>query len=136
MKTNLILSAVLLVTAAAGDALAGEPWTTLLVKYPRLVDCVGKYCCDDYVPKCLPPACPVECFRCDDYCFKSLPCAQGVCCFCCDDYCPKCLPPLCGPPPAGLTCGGKSPWLPPLPKMFAPRNTKIPLLAKPPISRE
>jgi hypothetical protein len=61
-------------------------------------NCVGKYTCDDYVPKCEPCPKPVKCFTCDDYCRICPPLAKPSCCFTCDDYCRKpfrlCCPPL------------------------------------------
>ena len=73
----------------------------------RVPDCIGKYCCDDYCPKSLPPACPPTCFACDDYCSKLLPCIFPVKRFCPDDYCRKCPPKICCPPAPGLSCGTK-----------------------------
>jgi hypothetical protein len=65
---------------------------------------VGKYCCDDYVLKCMPSVKPVCCFVCDDYLPKCVPCAKTVCGFVCNDYCPKCPPILNCPRMDVLRC--------------------------------
>jgi hypothetical protein len=62
-------------------------------------DCVGKYTCDDYVPKCLPCAKPIGCFTGDDYCRKCLPLPRPAQCFSCDDYCRKPFQFYCQPLP-------------------------------------
>lgn len=75
---------------------AGEPCRKFL-GYP-VPDCIGKWCCDDYKPKCLPCVKVPLCFGCDDYCRKSMPRVCTPLCFTCDDYCKKCQPPACRPP--------------------------------------
>lgn len=78
-----VIVSFLTATANAGDGCeaiwAGYCWP----------DCIKKYCCDDYQPKCLPPVKPVSCYTCDDYCQKPIPCAQPVGCYVWDDYCKK-----------------------------------------------
>ena len=69
--------------------------------WPHLIT---KYCCDDYVPKCMPIAKPVCNYVCDDYMPKCLPCVKPVSGFVCDDYCAKPLPVLNCPPKTFLRC--------------------------------
>ena len=88
----LVFATVVLVT----NLNAGEPCRKFLGC--TVPDCIGKWCCDDYKPKCLPCVKVPLCFGCDDYCRKSMPRVCTPLCFTCDDYCKKCQPPACRPP--------------------------------------
>ena len=90
--------------AAISAATAGQPLWKLPHVGPRVPDCIGKYCCDDYHRKPLPCPPPKVCLECPDYCGKPLPCVPPVKAFCCDDFCPKPLPPLCCGPIQPLHC--------------------------------
>ena len=87
---------VLVLLLQTTDSQAIEPCRRILGC--PVPDCIGKWCCDDYRPKCLPFVKVPFCFGCDDYCSKRLPQVCVPLCFGCDDYCNKCLPPVCKPP--------------------------------------
>lgn len=97
MRLKTFAVALVLVSLLPATALqAGEPFCRILGC--PVPDCIGKWCCDDYRPKC-PPCIKVPlCFECDDYCSKRMPKVCVGICFGCDDYCKKCLPPVCKPP--------------------------------------
>lgn len=93
LSAMIALMAVFLVTSAS----AGEPLKCLF-QLPGPIDCVGRWCCDDYCPKKAPCVCVPLCFTCDDYCKKCEPCTNVCFGSCCDNYCKKCPPVVCSRP--------------------------------------
>ena len=87
---------VFVVLLPATGLLAGEPCRRIFGC--PVPDCIGKWCCDDYRPKCLPCVKVPLCFGCDDYCGKRMPQVCVPLCLGYDDYCRKCPPTVCKPP--------------------------------------
>lgn len=103
MRKTLVATA-LLVSALSSAASAGDfgfKASPPVQGWPHLV---GKYCCDDYVPKCMPSAKPVCKFFCDDYLPKCVPFVKPFCGYVCDDYCRKLPPALPCPRTDYLRC--------------------------------
>jgi hypothetical protein len=103
MNKTLIATA-LLVTALSNAASAGDfgfKLPPVLCGWPHMI---AKYCCNDYVQKCMPAAQPVCKSVCDDYRPKCQPCVKPSCGYVCDDYCPKSVPVLPCPRTAHLRC--------------------------------
>lgn len=107
-KTKLV--AVSMTACLTSPSLAGGFWHQLFASGCGVPDCIGKYCCDDYVPKRLPCVDVPLCFGCDDYCPKRLPCVDVPLCFGCDDYHPKCQPTIQCPTCRDLKCGPPAHW--------------------------
>ena len=98
MILSRVLLALSLFLGLATNAVAGDSFLPkLLASKGCWPECVGKYTCDDYLPKCAPCPKPVRCFTCDDYGRKCLPGARPVPCFTCDDYCRKPFTFFCRP---------------------------------------
>lgn len=97
------VASVFVMLMLVSNTYAGDPCRKFLGC--PVPDCIGKWCCDDYTPKCLPCVQVPLCFGCDDYCRKPMPRVCAPLCFTCDDYCKKCQPPVCRPPLLGnLSC--------------------------------
>ena len=116
MKRHIALLVSGLALGLVSQAGAGDFWQGLLNGTACWPDCVGKYCCDDYVAKCPPYPRPVCCFQCNDYCRKCPPLSKPVNCFTSNDYCRKlfrfwcppnqdrkCLPDPCSSQPSAPT---------------------------------
>ncbi len=111
VKLRLSLACLVLGMVVTSSAQAGNARPPVLLGFGTycVPNCIAKWCCDDYRPKCEPGVCGVKQFCCDDYCPKCEPCVRGVKRFCCDDYLPKCMPKVCaqpcGPNAHNLKCG-------------------------------
>ena len=102
MRKNAVFLSVILCCQTAS---AGNPLQKLLDCQP-VVDCIGRWCPDDYCRKKEPSVCVPLCFGCDDYCGKKEPCVCPGLRFTCNDYCKKCLPKVCSSPRCDLLrCG-------------------------------
>ena len=101
-KAASVAFALIMSLALLSPAKAAGPWNKLLGGCR--VDCVRKWCCDDYCPKKEPSVCVPLKYACDDYCPKQEPCVCVPLKFCGDDYCQKCLPPVCLPNRQPLKC--------------------------------
>ena len=113
--SKVLIPAALLVACLSSVAWGGDFGLKRLPPVPGWPHMIAKYCCDDYVPKCMPIAKPVCNYVCDDYVPKCAPCVQPFCGYVCDDYCPKSLPVLHCPPKTFLRC-------PPPDKHHAPKD--------------
>jgi len=100
-----LIATFVLVTSLSSVARAGEfgfkKTTHAHQGWPHLI---AKYCCDDYVPKCMPSEKSVCRFTCDDYLPKCAPRVKPNCSYVCDDYCPKSPPILNCPRTDYLKC--------------------------------
>jgi hypothetical protein len=100
-----LIATVLLVTSLSSVTKAGEfGFKTTSHAHQGWPHLIAKYCCDDYVPKCIPSVKQVCRFTCDDYLSKCAPCVKPFCGYVCDDYCPKSPPVLPCPRKDYLRC--------------------------------